>query len=46
MAAANPPLTQLPGGDLAPTVEAGESLVLARGGIKLTVDNMRTASKK
>jgi hypothetical protein len=46
--AANPPLTQLADGKLAPTVDAAaaEVLVLARGGVRFTVDNVRTSSKK
>lgn len=46
--AANPALTQLVDGSLAPTVDAaaGEALVLARGGVRLTINNVRTSTKK
>lgn len=46
--AANPPLTQLADGTLAPTIDAAaaEALVLARTGMRFTIDNVRTPSKK
>lgn len=46
MASANPPLTQLPDGSLAPTVSGDEQLVLARPGMVFSCEGVRTASKK
>ena len=44
--AANPPLTRMADGALAPTPYDNEQLVLGRSGIKITIDNMKTASKR
>ena len=43
--AANPPLTQSQfAGSLVPTPYDGEQVVLGRGGVRLVIDNVRTAS--
>ena len=44
--AANPPLTRMADGALAPTPYDNEQIVLGRGGIKLIIDGMKTASKR
>ena len=43
---ANPPLTQMPDGALAPTPYEGEQVVLGRGGVRLIIDGVRTPSTK